>query len=136
MNCDQVFMVLTSGPFPTGQPSDVAVERHLEMCPGCWRIAEALRPAHDVFEESIPACEGRHLPGYWGDALPSRSAIAQVQQTALRTAKLQRLPYTVQLAHHAQPHLQDVVTWGDVLRITSFLILVGSAAFTVAWLWQ
>jgi hypothetical protein len=28
MNCDQVFDVLTRGPFPTGEPSDEPVEHH------------------------------------------------------------------------------------------------------------
>jgi hypothetical protein len=136
MNCDQVFMVLTSGPFPTGQTSDVAVEDHLEHCPECWRIAEALRPAHDVFEESVPASEGRDLPGYWGDAMPARSAMAQVQQTALRTASLRDARRNVQAPLYVPTPVPDVVGWRDVVRISSFLLLVGSAAFTIAWLWQ
>jgi hypothetical protein len=136
MNCDQVFMVLTSGPFPTGQPSDVAVEDHLEQCPECWRIAEALRPAHDVFEESVPASEGRHLPGYWGDAIPARTAMAQVQQTALRTAALQDARQPIHVTFYHSPAAQETVGLRDVVRIMTFLLLVGSAAFGVAWLWQ
>ena len=45
MDCDQVFMILTRGPFPTGEPWDEQVEAHLESCSECWRLAEALRPA-------------------------------------------------------------------------------------------
>lgn len=136
MNCDQVFMVLTSGPFPTGEASDVAVETHLEECPACWRIAEALRPADDVFEESVPAYEGRGLPGYWGDAMPARSAMAQVQQTALRTAALREARRPIRIAYYSPHTTHDRVGWPEVARVASFLMLVGSAAFTVAWLWQ
>jgi hypothetical protein len=67
MNCDQVFDILTRGPFPTGDASDRDVERHLDGCYECARLAEALRPALDLLHESIPAEEGRDLPGYWGD---------------------------------------------------------------------
>ena len=42
MDCDQVFMILTRGPFPTGEAWDEEVETHLETCGGCWRLAEAL----------------------------------------------------------------------------------------------
>lgn len=136
MNCDQVFMVLTSGPFPTGNPSDIAVEDHLERCPECWRIAEALRPADNVFAESVPAGEGRDLPGYWGDAMPARSAMAQVQQTALRTADISAARRSVRVAYCAPHSAADMVGWRDVVRIMSFLLLVGSAAFSVAWWWQ
>src|SRR5918997_915126 len=54
MNCDQVFMILTRGPFPTGEPWDEEVEGHLESCSECWRLAEALRPALAIFQEAVP----------------------------------------------------------------------------------
>lgn len=73
MNCDQVFDILTRGPFPTGHDSDYEVERHLAECPDCHRLAEALRPALELFEESIPLEEGRDLPGYWGELRPAPS---------------------------------------------------------------
>ena len=66
MNCDQVFDILTRGPFPAGHFSDSAVERHLTICHPCRRLAEALRPAVDLFHESVEAEEGRDLPGYHG----------------------------------------------------------------------
>src|SRR5262245_36461260 len=50
MDCDQVFMILTRGPFPTGEAWDEDVEAHLETCGECWRLAEALRPALEVFQ--------------------------------------------------------------------------------------
>jgi hypothetical protein len=78
MDCDQVFMILTRGPFPTGESWDEQVETHLETCADCWRLAEALRPASDVFQEAVPPSEGRDLPGYWGDARPASAVVAQL----------------------------------------------------------
>jgi hypothetical protein len=82
MDCDQVFMILTRGPFPSGDPGDELVEDHLELCGDCWQLAEALRPALEVFQESVPPAEGRDLPGYWGDARPS-VAVESAARTAL-----------------------------------------------------
>jgi hypothetical protein len=66
MNCDQVFDILTRGPFPSGEPSDAAVERHLCACHECRELAEALQPAVSLLHESIGAEEGADLPGYRG----------------------------------------------------------------------
>ena len=64
MNCDQVFDVLTRGPFPTGTACDTPVEAHLRVCPECRRLADALRPALELFQEAISPEESRDLPGY------------------------------------------------------------------------
>ena len=69
MNCDQVFDILTRGPFPTGQECDQWVEKHLSRCRDCRRLAEALQPALELFEESVTPEEGRNLPAYWGALL-------------------------------------------------------------------
>ena len=66
MNCDQVFDVLTRGPFPAGEPSDEAVEWHLAGCDNCGRLAEALRPAVELLHEAIVDDETASLPGYSG----------------------------------------------------------------------
>jgi hypothetical protein len=86
MDCDHVFMILTRGPFPTGEAWDEEVEAHLETCSECWRLAEALRPALEVFQEAVPPAEGRDLPGYWGDARPASSVVAELTGTTPRTA--------------------------------------------------
>src|SRR3972149_11756153 len=86
MNCDQVFNVLTRGPFPTGDPCDEDVEAHLETCADCWRLAEALRPAIEVFQEAVPPAESRDLPGYWGDARPSGSVVSALSRSRPRLA--------------------------------------------------
>jgi hypothetical protein len=86
MDCDRVFMILTRGPFPTGEPWDEEVEAHLERCEGCWRLADALRPALEVFQEAVPAAESRDLPGYWGDARPASHVVAGLARGTARTA--------------------------------------------------
>lgn len=66
MNCDQVFDVLTRGPFPSGTSIDANVELHLAACHDCRQLADALRPAVDMFHEAMPHDEHDDLPGYRG----------------------------------------------------------------------
>lgn len=67
MNCDLVFEILTRGPFPSGEPTDASVELHLSRCHDCRRLAEALRPAVELFHETLAYEEdGGSLPGYYG----------------------------------------------------------------------
>ena len=66
MNCEQVFDVLTRGPFPTGQRTDDQVEAHLARCHECRQLAEALRPATDLLHESLSGSSAESLPGYTG----------------------------------------------------------------------
>ncbi len=68
MNCDQVFDVLTRGPFPSGAQDDDHVEAHLACCTECRRLAVALRPAVELFQEAMNADDGLGLPGYRGAA--------------------------------------------------------------------
>jgi hypothetical protein len=66
LNCDHVFEVLTRGPFPTGEPTDDAVEQHLAACHECRQLAEALRPAVALFHEAVSKEESLELPEYQG----------------------------------------------------------------------
>jgi hypothetical protein len=66
LNCDQVFDVLTRGPFPTGDASDAAVEHHLRACHDCRTLAEALQPAVELLHETIAPAEATGLPEYQG----------------------------------------------------------------------
>jgi hypothetical protein len=66
MHCDRVYVILTRGPFPSGEVTDVAVEIHLAHCLDCRRLAEALRPLNRPAHESMSA-EVSRLPGYRGD---------------------------------------------------------------------
>jgi hypothetical protein len=110
MDCDQVFMILTRGPFPTGESTDEHVEDHLETCGDCWRLAEALRPAQEVFQEAVPPYEGRDLPGYWGDARPASVSASRITGTAARiaTSKGQR---TIVPTYDRQARVQPAANW-------------------------
>ena len=57
MNCDQVFDILTRGPFPTGTSCDTPVEAHLNTCAECRRLAEALRPALGAHVYGCDVCQ-------------------------------------------------------------------------------
>ena len=74
MNCDHVFDILTRAPFPAGEATDTDVEHHLRACHECRQLAEALRPAVDLFHESIPSDESFDLPGYMGDLFSAADA--------------------------------------------------------------
>jgi hypothetical protein len=84
MNCDQVFDILTRGPFPTGTPCDTGVEAHLNNCSECRRLAEALRPALELFQEAVGPEESRDLPGYWCAVATDRAqpAVSYAKNTA------------------------------------------------------
>ncbi len=135
MNCDQVFMVLTRGPFPTGEIWDEEVEAHLETCADCWRLAEALKPALEVFQESVPAAESRDLPGYWGDARSTASVVAELSHastrmaTALGPRRLSVRPGKRQRAPIVTVDRTD--TFRTVALATAFLAAL--AALTLLW---
>ena len=54
------------GPFPTGTACDAGVEAHLSVCSGCHRLAEALRPALELFQEAVVPKEGARPAGLSG----------------------------------------------------------------------
>lgn len=131
MDCDQVFMILTSGPFPTGEAWDEQVEAHLEACTDCWRLAEALRPALEVFQEAVPPAESRDLPGYWGDARSAADVLGQLTQAATRTAvapgvRQAQQPYR---NYPRAPIASEFST--DILRIIAFAATLTAAAATI-----
>jgi hypothetical protein len=90
MNCDQVFDILTRGPFPTGTACDTPVEAHLRVCPDCRRLAEALRPALELFQEAISPEESRDLPGYWCSVGAERTQplVSYARESEPKRAKL------------------------------------------------
>jgi hypothetical protein len=69
MNCDEVFAILTRGPFPSGDRHDRFVEAHLQLCLDCQRLAEALRPNDENRPEAVAPEDTVSLPGYWGGPL-------------------------------------------------------------------
>jgi hypothetical protein len=88
LNCDQVFDVLTRGPFPTGEPEDEAVEHHLRACHECRRLAEALRPAVALMHEAVAADQAVDLPEYQG-SLPAKTASTPRRLSLVRLASNQ-----------------------------------------------
>ena len=94
LNCDQVFDRLTCGPFPGGGPDDGAVELHLGACHECRQLAEALRPAVDLFHaaadpSSLPVYRGR-LPALLDAAAPALGPIRDATGGGPRPSHEQR----------------------------------------------
>lgn len=82
MKCDDVFEILTRGPFPSSGDDcqhDAEVERHLAECEECAQLARALQPALDLFHEALDPEEAAELPEYWGQLI----AEDQFYQSAL-----------------------------------------------------
>ena len=136
MDCDQVFMILTRGPFPTGEPWDEQVEEHLETCADCWRLAEALRPALEVFQEAVPPAESRNLPGYWGDARPTAATATKLADAAAQTALAKGVRRTVR--PYSEYHAADVGPRlsADVLRAIVLTSSLTAVVMGLAWLWR
>jgi hypothetical protein len=85
LNCDQVFDVLTRGPFPTGAPDDEAVEHHLRACHECRQLAEALRPAVSLLHEAVTGNEALDLPEYQGSlpaAMPWQQRAQKIERAS------------------------------------------------------
>lgn len=96
LNCDQVFDVLTRGPFPSGDASDEGVEHHLRACHECRQLAEALRPAVALMHEAVDRDQALDLPEYQG-SLP--------MQVATATLSAER-PLTLGMRQVARPSLR------------------------------
>lgn len=103
MNCDQVFDILTRGPFPTGTSCDVPVEAHLSECPECHRLAEALRPAIELFQEAVDPEEGRDLPGYWCAVATERQSpvVSYAREIEPRAVASQFVPEAAEPGHYS-----------------------------------
>src|SRR5262249_50288232 len=113
LNCDQVFDVLTRGPFPTGAASDESVEQHLRACHECRQLAEALRPAVALMHEAIAEDEVLDLPGYHG-SLP---------QISLRPATIARSGNSRHSRSRRWPSAEQIV---NVARAAAASILVAA----------
>lgn len=86
LSCDQVFDVLTQGPFPQNNARDDEVEVHLSICHSCRMLAEALRPAvhalgaaaaDDASRSALPEYRGR-LPSLASQTVSLASSIDEV----------------------------------------------------------
>lgn len=92
MNCDQVFKILTRGPFPSGEATDAAVEIHLSLCSDCRHFAEALRPDGAADSELLIPEDSRGLPYYWGIATVEGEPGAMVTTAKDRRTRRRRKP--------------------------------------------
>lgn len=116
MNCDQVFDALTRGPFPTGNDAlDDRVERHLGHCGSCRRLAAALQPAVELFEEAVAPEESRRLPAYWGDLFSREEG-----QSVIRTTTSQRRRRPAGVVADKQPHAWK---WEHAWQAAAVLLL-------------
>ena len=138
MDCDQVFMILTRGPFPTGETWDEQVEAHLEGCSECWQLAEALRPALEVFQEAIPPAESRELPGYWGDARPAGLVLGDLAQSAAtRTAAIAPGVRQIQQPYRNYPREPLASEFStDSLRAIAFAAMLAAGVLTLVSLFR
>jgi len=121
MNCDQVFEVLTRGPFPTGADSDQAVEHHLRCCHDCRELAEALQPAVELLHEAIGPEEASGLPEYQGVLanLDHRVAVAEASRPT---------PLSVRRLAPIQAAPRRPSTLASVARFAAALVLLGALA--------
>lgn len=120
MNCDQVFSILTRGPFPSGDVTDGAVEAHLSLCSECRHFADALRPDGHIDVESLIPEESRGLPYYWGlAALPAGDPTGAATATQGRRTHRRRKPTFFErhepLAHFSGWQLAFAVVMGAML---------------------
>ncbi|MBI2825410.1 MAG: hypothetical protein HYX69_12055 [Planctomycetia bacterium] len=118
MTCDDIFDVLTRGPFPSGAADDEVVERHLAACAGCRRLAEALRPAVELLQEAIVPEESHGLPGYRGQVAWSESEWPFEYEEAAPAARSARAP---------SPVRPFVIPAANLLRFAA-AVLVGVTA--------
>jgi len=126
LNCDQVFDVLTRGPFPSGDPQDEAVERHLRACHECRQLAEALRPAVALMHEAVSSDEADQLPEYQG-SLPWQSRPGRKRNAVVH---LESLPETKSYA----PPTMTTISRGEPRRpqIVSFIRLIAASLILAA----
>lgn len=113
IQCDEVFEILTRGPFPTGAASDSLVEAHLTRCADCRRLAEALRPAMVAAPEAVAPEEGINLPCY-GGVLAGQPP----QRPYARSSRTSRNAGT----------LLGAVTWPSLCRLATPLMQFAAAA--------
>jgi hypothetical protein len=127
IDCDQVFDVLTRGPFPSGSPDDDGVEHHLRACHECRQLAEALRPAVALLHEAVTADEASHLPGYQG-SLPAIAALSPAA-TAYLQAPVRRAAHGYSQSLAAVRFLAaSILVAALSLLVYSFTMLPGAGS--------
>jgi hypothetical protein len=135
MDCNQVFTILTRGPFPTGEPWDEDVEAHLEVCSDCWRLAEALKPALEIFQEAVPPAESRDLPGYWGDARPAGMVLSDLSRSTARVATASSVRRRTRAYPLYPPYAVGSHETSDFLRAVALVVTLTATAIGLGLIW-
>ncbi len=131
IDCDRVFDVLTRGPFPTGAADDAEVELHLARCPECSRLAAALRPAIELFEEAVGPDEGRDLPSYWGEAAVDLPIPRVACAPKVDKAPAPRRRATFANYSHVVSDLTSATVW-RVAALVALGMFIGSVVRSIA----
>jgi hypothetical protein len=134
LNCDQVFDVLTRGPFPTGHAGDAAVEHHLAACYECRQLAAALQPAVELLHEAIPIEEAADLPTYQGllAAVDRRIATAEAMEESRADRTRVRSPRRARACTAGSRAKVDVQRLLSAVRLIAATVLI-SALGTLLW---
>lgn len=143
VSCDDVFEVLTSGPFPravlerdsarvSAAPcivaQDAEIEAHLAACHECRQLAEALRPAVDLIDAAVREIDA-DLPVYRGSlpdpvncgSLPDPVAIGELREPSVSPAAP---PHFGMLSGRARPNHPIEGVWTLVAALALGIGLV------------
>ena len=130
VTCDQVFDVLTRGPFPSGNPDDDNVQRHLDACHECRQLAEALRPAVALLHEALPAREAAELPSY---GPPDADAGLCERADGALAARIRRMMDQIEI----QPRrLAAQERWLYAVRLVAASVLLAALGTLIAGIFQ
>jgi hypothetical protein len=129
IHCDDVFDILTRGPFPSGHENDAAVEHHLRCCHDCRQLAEALRPAVELFHECL-SDEAGQLPEYHGQVTPLTQPFARRLPQTL--AEVQLPPDRVPRHDHVRAQrwamlIQGIIATALTAAVVLMVVSFGSS---------
>ena len=127
IHCDEVFDILTRGPFPSGSESDPAVEHHLRCCHDCRQLAEALRPAVALFHECLSDDEVRSLPEYHGDVVPL--AQPHTRRLPRQIAEVRMPPEIASRDRHPPADRRSLLVQGFVAIMLSAAVILLAISF-------
>lgn len=140
MDCDSVFFILTSGPFPTGRLDDDLIEQHIARCECCRMLSEALRPAPDLFHESLSPQEEPALPSYHSLPTPETCIVGETLRAKRAPhagrhvpAKAVSIRCQEPTRWHAHISVSEPLFQRDYLTVLSFLSVLCCALFGIGW---
>ena len=93
-------------------------------CPECARLAAALRPAIELFEEAVGPQEGHDLPSYWGEVAVESSEPRSASRDTVRQVRSARRRSLAQ-ASQAVSELSVTSIW-QVAALVALGVFVGS----------